>query len=65
MQCKLTNLSNSYDEFITDIEFPNIKIKKEDIEILVDSVNIERLKNNPIPLKKDEIKYLYNKILGD
>ncbi len=65
MQCKLTNLSNSYDEFISDIEFPNIKIKKEDIEILVDSVNIERLKNNPIPLKKDEIKYLYNKILGD
>lgn len=36
----------------------------EDYEILKNSVNAERLKNNPIPLNVDEIDMLYHKILG-
>ena len=36
---------------------------EDDLDILVSSVNIQRLNNNPIRLGKDTIKDLYKKIL--
>ena len=36
---------------------------REDYEILVNSVNIERLKNNPVELDKEAIDSIYHQIL--
>ncbi len=36
---------------------------REDMEILVHSVNPVRLKNNPVRLSGDSIRHLYQKIL--
>lgn len=44
-----------------DLEMHGL-VKKEDIDILVNSVNENRLKNNPIRLEKKIIKELYNRI---
>lgn len=38
-------------------------LNKEDIEILVRSVNMERLKNHPVLLSEIDIEQIYNKIL--
>lgn len=37
--------------------------KEEDVRVLVESVNLTRLKNNPIPLDKDMLKMIYNKVV--
>lgn len=41
------------------------KLNSEDLKILVDSVNIQRLKNNPVKLEKDDIEYIYKKIFKE
>lgn len=38
-------------------------VTENDIDILVDSVNVERLKNTPITLDKEALRNLYIKIL--
>ena len=38
--------------------------RPEDLEILVHSVNPIRLKNNPVQLDEDTIRYIYSKILS-
>ncbi len=45
------------------MEYPILN-NVEELEILCDSVNIERLINNPILLTRDDIKLLYIEILG-
>lgn len=42
---------------------PVSKKKHEDIQILVKSVNLERLSNNPVLLNKEQIKKMYERIL--
>ena len=45
-----------------NLEVPHLQ-NKEQLNLLVTSVNIERLKNNPIRLTEEAIKELYQKIL--
>jgi alcohol dehydrogenase class IV len=42
---------------------PPQDISRDDLDILTDSVNVQRLNNNPVHLKKDTIKDLYKEIL--
>lgn len=48
---------------ISGLEIP--MICKQDLEVLVKSVNPERLKNNPIKLTKKNIKDLYRQVLNE
>lgn len=54
---KIFNIYNNL-----NIQYKGI-IKKEDIDILTSSVNIERLNNNPIYLHKEDIKNIYLKLV--
>ena len=45
------------------LDLYNVDIKEEDIDILVNSVNTTRLKNNPVLLEKSDITVVYKKIL--
>ncbi|MBQ8164882.1 MAG: iron-containing alcohol dehydrogenase [Clostridia bacterium] len=56
------DISNSIDiisEFITDMKLPNIRIDTKDIDILVKSVDLNRMNNNPVMFTYDEIYDLY------
>jgi len=46
-----------------DITYPVSKNKAADIDILINSVNPVRLKNNPVFLDKDTIKSIYERIV--
>ena len=43
-------------------EFPQIEIPKEDMDILVSSVNVERLGNHPIALTEEDLYAIYSEI---
>ena len=43
--------------------FPPENINAGDLDILAEAVNIQRLSNNPVPLKKSNLKTLYKEIL--
>ena len=49
------------DEF--ELDKPYAKDEK-DIELLADSVNIERLGNNPVTFDKTDLNRIYNKIVN-
>ncbi len=51
-----------FENFIREMELGEVSIKKEDLELLVSSVNVERLNNHPVLLTKETIKMLYMKI---
>lgn len=56
--------SNDIEEFINSLKLDKItNIKIKDLDILTNSVNLERLRNNPIKLEKEDINYLYREIL--
>ena len=62
----------THDEVITklnslkkNLNLPKIRYKESDYEILSESVNVERLANNPISLNKDAINTLYHEILKE
>ncbi|MBR4084845.1 MAG: hypothetical protein IKK33_11250 [Lachnospiraceae bacterium] len=42
--------------------FPRIEIPKEDIELLVSSVNVDRLQNHPIALTEEDLFEMYTEI---
>ena len=46
------------------MEFNNINVTDEEISLLVNSVNIERLKNTPVNLSKEAIEKIYRKALN-
>lgn len=46
-----------------DINKPKSNNREKDIEILVESVNLERLSNNPVSFNKDIIKEMYEEIV--
>ena len=56
---------NKYRQILTDLDIkkPLSKNRKEDIEILVNSVNPTRLANNPVKLDEEAIKNIYEKIV--
>ena len=60
------NNINSAISFLSDLIY-KLKLsiphpKQDDYKVLVDSVNLVRLKNNPIKLEKDDIDFLYHNI---
>ena len=59
------NQASSFFEYLlSDLEISTPqKISSDDIEVLVRSVNAERLRNNPIDLSVDAIRNLYKEIL--
>lgn len=52
-----------FDNIINKLELSIPNVSPRDYEVLRTSVNIERLKNNPISLSENEIDYLYHQIL--
>ena len=61
-QDDIVNSINYVNSLITELDLPKIKIKEEDLDVLVDSVNIERMHNNPIIFDRKEIYNLYKSI---
>ena len=56
---------NYFIELLENLDLYNVEINNKDIDLLVKSVNIERLKNNPIKLEKIDIEKLYLKIIDE
>ena len=54
-----------YQAFLEELEIlPSLHAGEGDLESLVNSVNVERLSNHPISLTKEDIRLLYQEILG-
>ena len=54
-----------YQAFLEELEIlPNLHTGEGDLESLVNSVNVERLSNHPISLTKEDIRLLYQEMLG-
>lgn len=54
-----------YQAFLEELEIlPKLHAGEGDLESLVNSVNVERLSNHPISLTKEDIRLLYQEILG-
>ena len=54
-----------YQAFLEELEIlPNLHAGEGDLESLVNSVNVERLSNHPISLTKEDIRLLYQEMLG-
>lgn len=63
MQCdSLKKAVELFTEMVNYMQFSNMYIKNNDIELLKNSVNVERLKNYPIALLDNEIKEIYESI---
>lgn len=45
--------------------YPISNNKKDDLKVLTESVNIERLKNNPVQLNKSVVKKMYGRIIRE
>ena len=64
MGCKdVSEAALKFDELFKSLELDIPVAKEEDYEILKNSVNVTRLKNNPIELDTDTIDMLYHQIL--
>lgn len=63
MNCSLNELGDTFERIVQQLDLEVPKATKEDYEILVKSVNQDRLKNHPIKLSKESIDYLYHRIL--
>ena len=48
------------ENIMLEIELPKVKIVSDDIKVLAESVNTERLKNNPVIFSGDELAELYH-----
>ena len=64
---ELTNIisPSKFNEIYNSMNFDKIGYSDSDINILVESVNLVRLKNNPIKLDKQDLDKLYREILGE
>lgn len=51
-----------FDDIIDELEIRRPEIQDADYDVLVSSVNVERLKNNPIKLNEEDIRFLYHEI---
>ena len=54
-----TDLEIFFSNLLKDLDLNNVSINEDDIDILTNSVNETRLKNNPVKLTKENIKELY------
>lgn len=57
----LEEFINLFDDL--ELEYPISKDREEEISVLVDSVNPQRLGNNPVELDKDTIRQMYERII--
>ena len=57
--------ATKFQSLIDDLQLETPKTQESDFAILVNSVNEERLQNNPIQLTKKDIETLYVAILGE
>lgn len=49
---------------ICQLELQSVKlVREEDLPLLVESINLDRLKNNPVPLNANTIEKVYRKIM--
>jgi len=48
-----------FHNLLVKLDLLNINVNKKDIDELVDNVNIDRLKNNPYKLEKEDIRKIY------
>ena len=56
---------SGFSSLLSSLELPEVNnIKEEDFDLLKNSVNPVRLKNNPVGLTEDAINNLYHEILG-
>lgn len=51
------------ENLISTLELPGIRVKPEDLEELVNSVNLERMSNNPVCFTKEELYQLYRQFI--
>lgn len=51
-----------FEKLTIELELDHPHINDDEYELLVNSVNVERLKNNPIKLDRDAISFLYHEI---
>lgn len=61
------NAGEAVKKFVSVFDYLKLEIPKAnraEIEVLKKSVNVERLKNNPVKLDNEDIEYLYCQILG-
>lgn len=56
--------SDKFQEIVTNLKLDLPKASVEDFEILDNSVNPDRLKNNPVELDLEAIDYLYHQIVS-
>lgn len=62
-QQDINNVCNKIKALIAELGLNNIVLKnEEDIEILVKSVNAQRLENNPIMLDENDLEKIYRKV---
>ncbi len=55
--------SDRLEIFIQSIKLPKVSMKLEDLETLVESVNVQRLQNNPILLNDSSLEKIYRSII--
>ena len=55
--------ADKFENMLTALNMEMPDVKKEDLEILVHSVNKERLENNPVKIDENNIRKLYQEIL--
>ena len=55
--------ADMFGSILNDLNMEMPDVKKEDLEVLVHSVNKERLKNNPVTIDENNIRKLYQEIL--
>lgn len=53
----------AFESIITAMDLPKVDGSTEDIDVLVDSVNLERLSNFPMTVSKDQLRSIYAKIV--
>ncbi len=50
---------NYFKKLLKELDLYNVDINYDDIDLLVNSVNLKRLANNPVKLEKEDIKTIY------
>ena len=54
-----------FHNLLVKLDLLNIKVNNKDLDELVDNVNIDRLKNNPYKLEKDDIRKIYTNLFKE
>ncbi len=52
-----------FDSLLKDLRLDDVRVKEEDIEVLVKSVNTQRLGNHPVRLDDDAIEMIYRRMM--